>query len=392
MLGVRRWRGVGWTGFDIATAVGFAVVAEVELRVSTQNIFAGTLPLAADSVLVLAPILPLVWRRVRPFAAAAAVACALTVIGAVFHATVLFFGGLLPFLLALYSASAYARAPLGRLALGLPVLLLAPMPLYIKSFRVPTDYVFAAVASGLAWLAGQAVRRWRRQSALLADALAAVERTREIETRLAVAQERVHIARELHDVIAHSMSVMVLQASVARLEADDRPKVSREAMNVIETTGRRALAEMRRLLGVLRSEDTPELGPQPGLTALPELLDGFRRAGLGVEVRQIGPARALPGAQDVTAYRIVQEALTNALKHGAPGPATLDLEFQAEQLLLTVTNTIAHEGRSDLNPNGGHGLVGIRERTALFAGTCRAGSDGNGRFITEVALPMESAS
>jgi signal transduction histidine kinase len=383
---------VGWTGFDVATAVGFAVVAETELRVSTQNIFAGTLPVAADSVLVLLPVLPLVWRRIRPFAAAVAVACALTVIGAVFHATVLFFGGLLPFLLALYSASAYARAPLGRLVLGLPVLLLAPMPLYIKSFRVPTDYVFAAVASGLAWLAGQAVRRWRRQSALLADALAAVERTREIQTRLAVAQERVHIARELHDVIAHSMSVMVLQASVARLEADERPDVSREAMNVIETTGRRTLAEMRRLLGVLRSEDSPELGPQPGLTALPELLDGFRRAGLGVEVRQIGPTRVLPGAQDVTAYRIVQEALTNALKHGAPGPATLDLEFQTEQLLLTVTNRIAHEERSDLDPDGGHGLVGIRERTALFAGTCRAGSDGNGRFITEVALPVESAS
>lgn len=392
MVGVRRWRAVGWTGFDVATAVGFAVVAETELRVSTQNIFAGTLPVAADSVLVLLPVLPLVWRRIRPFAAAVAVACALTVIGAVFHATVLFFGGLLPFLLALYSASAYARAPLGRLVLGLPVLLLAPMPLYIKSFRVPTDYVFAAVASGLAWLAGQAVRRWRRQSALLADALAAVERTREIQTRLAVAQERVHIARELHDVIAHSMSVMVLQASVARLEADERPDVSREAMNVIETTGRRTLAEMRRLLGVLRSEDSPELGPQPGLTALPELLDGFRRAGLGVEVRQIGPTRVLPGAQDVTAYRIVQEALTNALKHGAPGPATLDLEFQTEQLLLTVTNRIAHEERSDLDPDGGHGLVGIRERTALFAGTCRAGSDGNGRFITEVALPVESAS
>jgi signal transduction histidine kinase len=163
-------------------------------------------------------------------------------------------------------------------------------------------------------------------------------------------------------------------------------------MNVIETTGRRTLAEMRRLLGVLRSEDSPELGPQPGLTALPELLDGFRRAGLGVEVRQIGPTRVLPGAQDVTAYRIVQEALTNALKHGASGPATLDLEFQTEQLLLTVTNRIAHEERSDLDPDGGHGLVGIRERTALFAGTCRAGSDGNGRFITEVALPVESAS
>ncbi|MDQ6873742.1 MAG: histidine kinase [Actinomycetota bacterium] len=387
----RRLRREGWTEIDVAIAVGFAAVAEAELRVSTQNIFAGTRSVAADTVLVLAPVLPLVWRRGHPFAAAVAVACALTVVGAGFHGAVLFFGGLLPFLLALYSASAYARAPFDRIVLGLPVLLIGPMPLYVETFRVPTDYVFATVASVFAWLAGQAVRRWRRQSSQLADALADAERGREAQTRLAVAQERVNIARELHDVIAHSMSVMVLQASVARLEADEHPAASRDAMSVIETTGRRALAEMRRLLGVLRSEDVPEIGPQPGLAALPELLDGFRRAGLGVEVRRVGETRALLAAQDVTAFRIVQEALTNALKHGGPGHATLDLEFRPDQLRLTVTNRIARD-RAGVDLSGGHGLVGIRERAALFAGTCRAGRDGEGRFITEVALPVESAS
>ena len=208
------------------------------------------------------------------------------------------------------------------------------------------------------------------------------------QTRLAVAQERVTIARELHDVIAHSMSVMVLQASVARLEFDERPERSQEAMAVIETTGRQALAEMRRLLGVLRSEGAPEIEPQPGLAALPELLEGFRRAGLGVAVRRSGQARALLAAQDVSAFRIVQEALTNALKHGG-AHATLDLEFRHDLLLLTITNRVTHDDRrADLN--GGHGLVGIRERAALFAGTCRAGRDGNGGFITEVALPIEA--
>lgn len=143
------------------------------------------------------------------------------------------------------------------------------MPLYLETFRVPTDYLFATVASVCAWIAGQAVRRWRLQSGLLADALASVERGRNAQTQLAVAQERVSIARELHDVIAHSMSVMVLQASVARLESGERPAHSREAMSVIETTGRQALAEMRRLLGVLRSEGAPEIGPQTGAGCAP---------------------------------------------------------------------------------------------------------------------------
>ena len=386
-----RLRRDGWTAADVAVAVGFAVIAEGELRLTTQNIFAGTQSVTVDSLLVLAPVLPLVWRRVRPLAVVVTVACALTVVGAGLHGAVLFFGGLGPFLMALYSASAYARAPLDRIVLVLPVLLMGPMPFYVDTFRVPTDYVFGMFASALAWLAGQAVRRWRQQSALLADAMAAVERGREAQTRLAVAQERVNIARELHDVIAHSMSVMVLQASVARLETDDRPAVSREAMSVVETTGRHVLAEMRRLLGVLRSEDVAEIGPQPGLAALPELLEGFRRAGLGVEVRRLGERRTLSAAQDVTAFRIVQEALTNALKHGGPGQATLDVEYGGDQLRLTVTNRIDKD-IALLDLVGGHGLMGIRERAALFAGTCRAERDGAGRFVTEVAMPVESAS
>lgn len=387
----RRLGGAGWSEFDVALAVAFAVVAEAELRVSTQNIFTGTRSIAADSVLVLVPPVALIWRRSHPFAAAVAVAGALTVVGAGFHGTVLFFGGLLPFLVALYTASAYARTPLDRIVLGLPVLLIGPMPLYIDTFRVPGDYVFATVASVFAWLAGQAVRRWRRQSVQLAEALAALEAGRDAETRLAVAQERVNIARELHDVIAHSMSVMVLQASVARLEADEGPAAAaRDAMRTIETTGRRALAEMRRLLGVLRSEDMAALGPQPGLAALPELLDSFGRAGLVVEVRRTGEARPLLAGQDVTVFRIVQEALTNALKHGDAAHATLAVEFDSGQLLLSVTNQVACDrARSDLS--GGHGLVGIRERAALFGGTCRAEYDGQGNFVTTVTLPVESA-
>ncbi len=386
----RRLSSGGWSEFDVALAVALDVVAEAELRLS-HNVFTGTRSIAADSLLVLVPPVALIWRRSHPFGAVVAVAGALMVVGAGFHGTVLLFGGLLPFLVAVYSASAYARTPLDRIVLGLPVLLIGPMPSYIDTFQVPSDYLFATVASLFSWLAGQAVRSWRRQSIQLAEALAGLEAGRDAQTRLAVAQERVNIARELHDVIAHSLSVMVLQASVARLEAEERSATAtRDAMRTIETTGRRALAEMRRLLGVLRSENMPALGPQPGMAALPELVDSFGRAGLVVEVRRTGEARALLAGQDVTVFRIVQEALTNALKHGEAAQATLAVEFDSGQLLLRVTNPLrCDRARSDLS--GGHGLVGIRERAVLFGGSCRAGCDGEGNFVTTVSLPVESA-
>lgn len=371
---------------DVGVAVAFAVVAEVELALSGANILAGRAPYPLDAILVLLPLVPLVGQRVRPFAAVTAMA-AMFAFGALLGGSVLFFGGFFPLLVAVYWCSAIARPPWDRWVLLVPVLLVAPMPWWLSNFEAPYDYFLPAVTVLLAWGAGRVTRRWHDQSERLAAALAEVERARETETRLSVALERARIARELHDVVAHSLSIIVLQASAARLDADGP---AADTLMTVERTGREALAEMRRLLGVLRADDVPELAPQPGLDGLPALPGALQAAGLEVELTISGERRPLPEAQDVTAYRIVQEALTNALKHGVDGRAALAVAYEAEQVRVRVANPVANPVAGPAPASGlgaGQGLIGIRERVALFGGRCESGPDGSGRFATEVVLP-----
>lgn len=383
-----RWAPGWWTGTrsNLLLLTAFAVVAEVERAASTTNIFAGTLTPAADCVAVLLPLLPLLTRRRYPFGSALAVAALITLLGAGLHATIPFFGGLFPFLVVLYSASAWAAAPRQYAALAVPLALLGPMPLYISSFLVPGDYVFGLVASAFAWTAGQAVRRWRLQSIQLATALEEVRRSRDTATSLALAGERVRIARDVHDVVGNRLSVIVLQASAARLDNDE----SARALIAIEETGRQALADIRQVLGLLRRGDVAEPGPVPGFAALPTLVAQFAEAGLTVEVCSEGEPFVLPETLDVTAYRLLQEALTNALRHGG-GWARLSMAYQRDQVTLRLLNDM-RMGDGDLSfaglPRGGHGIVGMRERAALVGGSCAAGPDGAGRFITEVVLPL----
>ncbi len=282
------WVGAKPAALDSGLAVAFAVVAEIELHLASQNTFQGTVPSGVDSLLVLLPVLPLAWRRVYPFTALLSVAALLVLIGAVVGGSVLFFGGLFPFLVALYSASLHARSPLDRFAIGVPLLLIGPMPLWASSFQVPGDYVFASVLSVLAWLIGQLVRRWQRQSARLSEALLDAQRGREAATGLAVAEERARIARELHDIVAHSLGIIVLQSSAARLGAEGETATT---LRAIEDTGRRAMAEMRRLLGVMRRDEDLPLGPPPGLDSLPHLLNQFRGVGLDAEILTRGTPR-----------------------------------------------------------------------------------------------------
>jgi signal transduction histidine kinase len=383
-------RAIRWPwATDVALAVAFVVVAELEMRISDQNIMPGTVPIGVDSLLVLLPVVPLAWRRASPFPACVAAAVAMSTVGLV-HGTVCFFGALLPFLLLVYAAAAWARAPYDWLVVAVPLALVAPMDLYNPEFRVPADLIFALVVSLAAWLAGQGVRRWQRQSHALADALAAVERGRADRERLAVAEERTRIARELHDVVAHGMSVMVMQAGAAQLglrDHPDRPEEADQAFARIEGVGRTALLEMRRLLGILRHDNAEALEPQPRLAGIPALINDFTASGLPVEHRVEGVPRELPDAQDVSAYRIIREALTNALRHGTVGPVTVVVDWGADRLAITVTNPV-----SDGVPLGteGHGLIGIRERAALFGGRCTTAVR-EGRYETAVELPYDRA-
>lgn len=368
---------------DVGLAVAFGIVAELEIRLYSRSVLPGRVSLPADSVLVLLPLVPLAWRRAAPFATCVALAGALTLVGAALGGTICFFGGLFPFLVAVYSASGWGRSPWDRVAVVVPLSLMAPMHWYIPDFRVPADLFFGLSLSGLAWTAGQGARRWRHQSQQLAAALAAAQAGREARAALAVAEERARIARELHDVVAHGMSVMVMQAGAARLDLVDHPAATDEALARIERTGRAGLLEMRRLLGILRQGTAAGLAPQPQLSGLADLLAGFERSGLRIEQHLEGRSRLLTEAEDLSAYRIIQEALTNALRHGC-GSAVLRLTWTRTALLITVSNPAAPSTPPPRGP--GHGLVGIAERAGLFGGTSRA-EVRDGHHVLEVVLP-----
>jgi signal transduction histidine kinase len=370
----------------VVLAIAFGVVAELEIRLYGQSVLPGHVGLALDSLLVLLPLVPVAWRRAAPLGACVAVAGGLTLVGAALGGTVCFFGGLFPFLVVLYSASAWAHAPRDRMAAAVPFLLMAPMHWYVDDFRIPSDLVFGLSLSGMAWAAGQGARRWRDRSQQLAVALEDARAGRDARAALAVAEERARIARELHDVVAHGMSVMVMQAGAARLDLRDRPTATDAALAQIERTGRAGLLEMRRLLGILRSDEPGGLAPQPGLGELPELVARLERSGLQVEQRVVGRARPLTEAEDLSAYRIVQEALTNALRHGGGARARLRLSWTPTALEIVVSNPVP--SASPIPPGRGHGLIGIEERAALFGGTCRV-EHRDGRHVLEVLLPYE---
>jgi signal transduction histidine kinase len=207
-----------------------------------------------------------------------------------------------------------------------------------------------------------------------------------------VADERARIARELHDVVAHNVSVMVVQAGAARRTIERDPDRAREALTSVEATGRQALDEMRRLLGVLRTEDeaTELRAPQPSVSHLDELVAHVREAGLPVDLVVEGEPRPLMSGVDMSAFRIVQEALTNSLKHAGPAHARVRLRYGEHDLCLEVVD----DGRglaadAPASNGGGHGLVGMRERVALFGGELQAGPRTGGGYVVSARIPLE---
>ena len=249
--------------------------------------------------------------------------------------------------------------------------------------------VSGILIGGTVALIAYALQRRSNRAAELEERAAFFEHEREEMERVAVADERRRIARELHDVIAHSITLMTVQAGAARLVLTEDPKRARESVVSVEETGRHALAELRRLLGILRTDDgEASLVPQPGLARVDDLIALARRAGLPVELTVEGQPRVLPPGVDLTAYRIVQEALTNAHKHAGPAHAHVLLHYGREAVELEVTN----DGR--ISPNGddivGLGLVGMRERVALYDGTFEAGPRAEGGYAVRARLPVEA--
>jgi signal transduction histidine kinase len=242
----------------------------------------------------------------------------------------------------------------------------------------------------VAWLVGRELRRRRAEMQELRDRAAEVEHEREERLRIAAAEERSRIARDLHDVVAHSVSVMVVQSQAAQRVLEQDVGAARDALRSIETTGRQALTELRRLLGLLRDADgEPSLVPQPSLQYLDELLAQIREAGLPVDLTVEGAPTALPQGVDLSAYRIVQEGLTNSLKHAAAHRVCVLVRYAPAELEIEISDD--GSGGAETTANGaGHGLVGMRERVALYGGELQAGRGEDGGYLVHARLPLGS--
>jgi signal transduction histidine kinase len=248
------------------------------------------------------------------------------------------------------------------------------------------DFLLPVVIFGGAWFAGRLVRKRQLFAQVFAERARVLERERDANARLAAAEERVRIARELHDAVGHSVSVMVVQAGAERLALGDERPATREALLAIERTGREALAEMSRLLGILRKEgEGLALAPRPSLAQIDALVQAVRDAGVPVELRVEGEPKDLPPGVDVSAYRIVQEALTNVVKHAGPARACVVVRHAR----LAVEVEVTDDGRRSVNGNtAGYGLAGMRERVELHGGTLEAGSRSEGGFAVKARLPL----
>jgi signal transduction histidine kinase len=254
------------------------------------------------------------------------------------------------------------------------------------------DLISVPVMFALGWLVGWALRERTERTRAAEERALRAEREREAAARVAVAEERGRIARELHDIVAHAVSVIVLQVGAVRHRLPETSTAERETLRNVEEAGRTALAEMRRLLNAMREDgDRAELTPHPGLADLDRLCKDVGAAGLAVNVRIIGEPMALPPGLDLSAYRIVQESLTNSLRHSGPGAADVTLDYRAGGLRLEVRDHGGPGGvASDERGNGqGHGLVGIRERVKIFGGELAAGPAPGGGFLVRARLPLD---
>jgi signal transduction histidine kinase len=334
--------------------------------------------------------LPLFTRRRFPVAAPAATVVLVAVQAAIWEHTVPYSLG--AFLMVLIAVSQFGL--LGPTTAGLAGAVLTAIAIVIVIVRDPNgspgDLVFVSAIAAVAWLIGFAFHERNRRTVELTERAERAERARESEARAAAAEERARIAREMHDVVAHSLSVMVVQAEAAEAMLDSDPARARRPLAAVQETGRGALGELRRMLGVLRemAADGPALAPQPGLSGLDELVRQVREAGLPVSVRVEGKPRPLPPGIDLSAYRIVQEGLTNALKHAGPASAEVVVRYGPRDLELEVRDD--GRGRGSGSNGGGHGLLGMRERVALYGGELAAGPRPGGGFALTARLPLEA--
>ena len=375
--------------FDLLIAV-LAIVAILDVVLGRGSPGAPTTTLWFCLPALAVLVLPIFARRWFPFAGPAAywlLAAGISFVDPL----------LIPYPEALFPLGLAAAFLLGNLrdlrqaGVGLAVVIGATATLV---YNIPghsvDQLVFIPVDFAVSWVAGLAVRARAEQADVAESRATQAEQERDAATRVAVAEERARIARELHDIVAHAVSVMVLQVGAVRHQLPDAMAADRDALRSVEQAGRAALAEMRRLLSVMRRDgDGLELAPQPGLDGLDSLIKEIGRAGLPVELHVDGERVLLPPGIDLSAYRIVQEGLTNALKHAGASHAEVTVRYAPDEVGIEVHDDGTGATTSDGHGHGhGHGLIGIRERVRLYGGEMTAGTTNGGGFTLSTRLPL----
>ncbi|WP_327129286.1 sensor histidine kinase [Streptomyces sp. NBC_01727] len=348
------------------------------------------LPPAATLVLQAGLVLPLLWRRRRPMAAFGTIAAVFALqwsLGAALRADVALF-------IALYSLALHGRPRQLPWACGIMAAGMVLVAVRASAAVSLWDALFFLLSTATAALAlGLMVRTRRAQLAGLRERAARLEIERDQRSRLATATERTRVAREMHDIVGHNLAIMITLADAGVYATDAAPERGKEALQLIGDTGRTALGELRRVLGVLREASDgpsvmPELSPQPDLMDIEALCDGVRTAGLDIVYRTAGDLGALDGGMQLTVYRIVQEALTNSLKHAGAGTRVkLSVAVEDVRLVIRVRDDGPTERPGSRNEEG-HGLVGMRERVALYGGNVSAGPATGGGWAVEATLDM----
>lgn len=397
-----RVRPSAWRAADRVAAVAYAVAAAMLLAKHAH----GVLAVAGAAAGAVAVAWPIAGRKHFPLGAFALSAAAVAALAIWQPRSVA--AGLVPLGFVLYGVAARCRPRAA--VLGLLTALAAAAATALPDFR----HLGAAALFGplyiTIWTIGYAVGMHRRYTDQLVRGQAQLARAQVGQARRELIEQRITIAREVHDIVAHHMSVITVQAGYGGLlldEAADARAVTRarDALAVIETTGRQALDEMRRLVGVLRAEEADpredfdsappaaaaELTPASGLSNLPRLLDQAWRAGIEVELATKGRPRPLPSGEDLAAYRIIQEALTNVMKHSGAAAATVHLDYGPDHLMIDVTNGEPASGQPSVparKPHHGRGLAGMRERAQLYGGDLCATPTARGGFKVTAHLPL----
>jgi signal transduction histidine kinase len=367
---------------DIGLPLVLALAAGIEILTSSD--IDAPWPIAA--LFALGPTLPLVWRRRAPLVVLVVVAASIAIADATYEIANNASSPFAGLLVAAYASGAYTSRRDGWIGGGLIGAMTLAMAIS-NGEDVIGDALFIGGILFAVWGAAMVVRSRQELARALAARTVELEHEREENAKLAVAEERARIARELHDVVAHNLAMMIMQAGgERRVIGDERPETS-AVLETIEDTGRAAMAEMRRLLGMLRSaDDELALAPQPSLRYLDDLVVQVREAGMPVDLRIEGEPRPIAPGIDLSAYRIVQEALTNALKHAGPARARVTVRYGKHELDIEI----ADDGAGGANGGpGGHGLVGMRERVALFGGNLAAGQRLDGGYAVRARLPLE---